>query len=143
MIGLLIGISVFCLLLLLTGFIWMLLRSGRTTYRQGEAVGQEMVAGRMEEDDETTLLQHTAFKGKAAVKKTEASTSFGDLKDHIRSGRWSLALPALLTLVGLLGLLVFGSLALWVAMEDKLVGGLIALVAIFTTLRVFAGLIRA
>ena len=143
MLWLLIGLSAFCLLLLLIGFVWMLLRSGQTTYRQGEDVGREMVAGRMEEDDETTILQHTAFKGKAKSRKTEASTSFGDLKGQIKSGRWSQALPVLLVISGLLGLVVFGSLALLVAMEDKLVGGLIALVAIFTSLRVLVSLIRA
>jgi hypothetical protein len=48
-----------------------------------------------------------------------------------------------LAIVGLLGLLLFGSLTLFVALDDKLVGGLIAVVGVFTTLRVTIGLIRA
>ena len=143
MLWVLIGLSALSLLLLLAGFIWVLIRSGSTTNRSGEEVGRQIVAEQMEEDDETPLYQKTAFRGQAASVETEASLSFGDIKSQAKNGQWSEVLPALMAIVGLLGLLFFGSLALLVALDDKLVGGLIAVVGVFATLRVIVGLIRA
>ena len=45
---------------------------------------------------------------------------------------WRGVLPALLVMVGLFGLIVFGVLALWVKMDDKLVATVIAAVVLFT-----------
>ena len=143
MLWVLIGLSALSLLLLLAGFIWVLIRSGSTTNRSGEEVGRQIVAEQMEEDDETPLYKKTAFHGQAAFVETEASLSFGDIKSQAKDGQWSEVLPALMAIVGLLGLLFFGSLALLVALDDKLVGGLIAVVGVFATLRVIVGLIRA
>jgi hypothetical protein len=143
MLWLLVGLSAFSFLLLLIGFVWVLIQSGNTTKRSGQEVGREIMAEQMEEDDETVLIQETAFRGQATSVKTEASLSFGEIKCQAKSGQWSEVLPVLLAIVGLLGLLLFGSLALFVALDDKLVGGLIAAVGVFATLRVVIGLIRA
>lgn len=143
MLSLLIVLSAFCVLLLLIGFVWLLLARGQTTRRQGKEVGREMAARRMEEDGDVILRQKGAFRGKAAEVKTEASISFGDIKTLVRSGRWEEALPGLLALAGFLGLLLFGSLAILLALEDKVVGGLVALAGLLTALRLFIGFVRA
>lgn len=143
MLWILIGLSALSFLLLLVGFVWVLVQRGDTTHTRGEEVGREIAAERMEEDDETTLAQATAFRGQAVSVRTEATVSFGEIKSQVRSGQWRQALPALLAMGGLLGLILFGSLAILVAMDDKLIGGFVALVGVFATLRVLFALIRA
>jgi len=143
MLWILVGLSALSLLLLLIGFFWVLIQSGKTTHRSGQEVGREIMAQQMEEDDETTLVQRTAFRGQGASAKTEASVSFVDIKRQASAGQWGEVLPPLMSIAGLLGLILFGSLALFLALDDKLVGGLIAVVGVFATLRVLIGLIRA
>lgn len=143
MLWLLLGLAGLSILLLLTGFVWVLLQSGKTTRRRGADVGRELMADRVEEHDETTLVQKSAFRGQAASARSEASIRFVDIKNQIKRGQWNDALPALLAISGILGLLLFGSLALFVALDDKLVGGLIAIVGVFSTLRVIVGMARA
>ncbi|UCG22754.1 MAG: hypothetical protein JSW55_11270 [Chloroflexota bacterium] len=139
----LVGLAAFSFVLLLIGFVWVLIRSGETVTSSGQEAGREIMAEQMEEDDETLLVHETAFRGQATSVKTEASISFGEIKSQVKSGQWSAVLPVLLAIIGLLGLLLFGSLALFVALDDKLVGGLIATVGVFATLRVIVGMIRA
>ena len=143
MLWLLIGLTALSLLLLLIGFVWMLIQSGNTVRRSGQEVGREIMAEQMEKDDETLLIHETAFRGRATSVRTEASVSFSEIKSQARSGQLREVLPVLLAIVGLLGLLLFGSLVLFVAMDDRLVGGLIAAVGVFATARVVIGLIRA
>ncbi|HSG14866.1 MAG TPA: hypothetical protein VLE70_00920 [Anaerolineae bacterium] len=143
MLWFLVGLTAFSFLLLLIGFVWVLVRDGNTTRQSGQEVGREIMAEQMEGDDETLLIQETAFRGRATSVKTEASYSFVEIKSQAKNGQWSEVLPVLMAIVGLLGLLLFGSLALFVAMDDRLVGGLIAVVGVFATLRVVVGLIRA
>lgn len=52
-------------------------------------------------------------------------------------------MPALLVIVGLMGLLFIGSLAALVATEDRLVSGFFAITAIFTVSRMIVALVRA
>ena len=109
MLWVLVGLSALSVLLLVAGFIWVLIRSGNTTHRSGEEAGRHIVGEQMEEDDETSLYKKTAFRGQAASVKTEASMSFVDIKKQAKNGQWSEVLPALLAIIGLLGLLFFGS----------------------------------
>ena len=53
------------------------------------------------------------------------------------------ALPALLAMGGLFGLIVFGVLALWVKMDDKLIATVIAAVVLFTMARIGWSFFRA
>lgn len=52
------------------------------------------------------------------------------------AGDWHLVLPVLLAIKGLLGMLLFGSLTAWVAIESKLVAGLIVAAAFYATVRI-------
>lgn len=131
------------ILALAAGFVWVLVNKGETSQRSGEDVGAEMISERLEDDEEWSLADKTAFRGQAEVVEREASISFKDIKKQVKSGNWQEALPLLLAVGGFLGLLVFGSLALFFAIEDKLVGGLIAIVAIFTAARILIQMARA
>lgn len=135
--------SILSLLALVAGFVWVLVSKGETSHRSGEDVGAELISDRMENDDEWSLIEKSAFKGQAKVVSREANISFKEIKIQLKSGNWREVFPALLALVGFLGLLTFGSLALFFTLEDKLVGGLIATVAIFSVARILFQMARA
>ena len=134
MIILLLILTAISCLSLVIGFIWFLVAKGETFQKSGEIGGQIM--GEQPGDNDSPVFQDTAFKGKAKSVQREASISFTEIKASLVAGHYSEAFPSLLVIIGILGLVLFGSLSLFVVMENKLVGGLIAAVAIFTTLRI-------
>lgn len=143
MLALFVILFILSILALAAGFVWVLVNKGETSHRTGEDVGAEMMSEQLEDDEEWSPANKTAFRGQAEVVEREASLSFKDIKKQVKSGNWQEALPLLLAVGGFLGLLVFGSLALFLAIDDKLVGGLIAIVAIFTVARILIQMARA
>jgi hypothetical protein len=136
------GLSVVALV---AGTAWTLLQQGETRRRSGPEVGAEIVAEQMDDEDEegAVVVQRTAFKGKAVQVEREASISLADVKQQIRAGQWRENLPVLLIVGGFAGLLLFGALTAWVAVDDKLVGGLVAVVAIYALVRMVLAFVRA
>lgn len=129
---------------LATGFVWIMISSGETRVRNGEQVGAETMASGVDEDDEgLTLREASTFKGEAIGLQREASFSFGEIKALLRARRWRQALPLLLTMGGLAGLLLFGALALMAGLEDRLVGGLALLLVLYTLVRAGIDFVRA
>ena len=127
------------------GTAWMLLQQGETHRRSGPELGAEIMAEQMDDEDEegAVLVQRTAFKGKAVQVEREASISLADVKQQIRAGQWRENLPALLIVSGFAGLLLFGAITAWLAIDNKLVGGVIAVVAVYALVRMVLGLVRA
>lgn len=123
---------------LIIGFIWMLAAQGKTTRRSGPEVGAEIMGGSGGDDDGTgvTLLEKSVFAGKGVAVEREAEVSYAEIKRMVRAREWRAALPPLLAMVGLAGLVVFGALALWVKLDDKFVATLILAVVLFTMGRV-------
>jgi len=126
---------------MITGFVWMLAASGRTRRRSGPEVGAEIMGGQMAEEGET-LAEGTVFKGKGVAVSREVDLSFAEIKGMIRARRPE-AVPALLAAGGLLCLVLFGAVALWLGLEDKLVGTLFALVVLYTVGRIVVSFVRA
>jgi len=127
------------------GVTWMLKTRGRTWRRSGEDVGREMVADLMDDVDDTpsTHAQWTAFKGKAVATGAEASISYGEIKAMLAAKAWDRALPLLLTIAGVFGLLIFGALALTVGLEEKVIGLLLLAMALYALIRTVIGIARA
>ena len=142
MLVLFLTLMLFSIMTLVVGSIWMVTTSGETRHDSGEEVGARIL-GEQIGDDDSTDAQKTAFKGKAISVEHETSLSFTEFKTRLSAGHYSEALPILLASGGLLGLLTFGSLALFAVMENKVIGGAIALVAIFTVLRIVVKIARA
>jgi len=69
--------------------------------------------------------------------------SLGDIKGMLQDRQWRGALPALLVMGRLFGLVAFGVLALWVKMDDKLIATVIAAVVLFTMARIGWSFLRA
>jgi hypothetical protein len=139
----LISLTIISTLSLILGAAWLLVSGGQSEKREGPEVGKDIAAELMQGEDDESGFQATAFKGQAKSVETGVSYSFREIKEELRAGRWNTAAPLLMAVGGFLGLLVFGSLALLVALDDKLVGALIAVTAIFTVLRVIVGMVRA
>ena len=135
MLVLFLALTLFSFLALVVGFIWVVTTSGETRHDRGEEFGAQIM-GEQLSDDDSSVVQKTAFKGKAISYEHKSSISFTEIKARLSAGRYSEALPIILASGGLLGLLTFGSLALFAAMENKVVGGMIAVVTIFSVLRI-------
>lgn len=136
-------LAVISLVVLIVGFVWLLVGSGETTRRSGEAVGAQMMGDQMDDEWEPTISSASLFKGKASEVEVSASVSFADIKGAVASGNWRQVLPALLAMGGLIGLLVFGALAAFVIIDDKLIGGVILAFVLFAVVRAVLGFLRA
>jgi hypothetical protein len=144
MFGLFLVLTIVSGAVLIVGFAWWLAASGKTTRRSGPDVGAEIMGGQASDDQEVglTLLEKSVFAGKGAAVEREADVSVADLKGMLRQRQWRGALPPLLVIGGLCGLVLFGALALWARLDDKLIGTLILAVALFAVVRVARDFVR-
>jgi hypothetical protein len=143
---LLLALTIVSLIVLIVGFIWLLTAQGRTTRRSGPDVGAELMTGMGDDvvDDEAIpLVEKSVFVGTGVKVTRDVDVSFGDIKALLRNRQWRGALPALLVIGGLFGLMMFGVLALWVKMDDKLIATVIAAVVLFTMARIGWSFLRA
>jgi hypothetical protein len=135
------GLSVMALIV---GTAWTAVVFGQTRRRSGPEVGAEMQAERMARDSVGHLEpQHVFFKGKAVAVERKANLSFAEIKQQLMAGEWLQMFPVLLAMGGLLGLFLFGSAAAWLGIENKLVAGLIAIVALYAIIRTVSAFARA
>ena len=96
-----------------------------------------------DDDEAIPLVEKSVFVGTGAQVTRDVDVSFGDIKAMMRDRQWREALPALLVIGGLFGLVIFGVLALWVKMDDKLIATVIAAVVLFTMGRIGWSFFRA
>lgn len=135
------GLSVVALI---AGTVWTAVVFGQTRHRSGPEVGAEMMADRMARDSEMhTRPQYVFFKGKAVAVDRKASLSFAEIKQQLRAGQWLQMFPVLLAIGGFLGLFLFGAVAAWLGMENKLLAGLIVIVALYALIRMVRAFARA
>jgi hypothetical protein len=129
---------------LIVGTVWTAVFFGQTRQCSGPEVGAEMMAERMARDSEGHVKpQHVFFKGKAVAVEREASFSFAEIKQQLMAGQWLDMFPVLLAIGGFLGLFLFGSVAAWLGIENKLVAGLIVIVALYALIRTVSAFVRA
>lgn len=121
MLPLLIALSLLSGLALGVGYGVALKRFGMQAKDPADSAGWDMAEG--------LEAQATASSAGAAGTGWEAGFSLSETKRAVREGRWQAVWPILLALGGLLGLMLFGSLALTVGIEDPLVGLIILLAA--------------
>ena len=137
-------LAILSLILLIIGTIWLLAGGGQTTRRSGRDVGAELMGGIGGEDDEgVPVVEKSVFVGKGVQVSRSVEISYAEIKQLIRDRQWRAALPFLLAMTGLFGLIVFGVLALWFKMDDKLVATLITGVVLFTMARIGWNISRA
>jgi hypothetical protein len=143
MLPILISLTIISVLSLITGAAWLLVSGRKSERREGTDVGEEITAGLLADEEDEPVFQTEAFKGRAKSVETGVSYNFSEIKEEVRARRWNTAGPLLLAVGGFLGLLLFGSLALLVAIDDKLIGACVAGIAIFAVARVIIGMVRA
>ena len=132
------------LVTLVAGIVWTLVVGGETRRQYDPEVGAEMTAERLARDTEGGMVaQQAAFKGKATKVESRASFSFAEIKAATLAGQWRQVLPILLALGGFLGLLLFGSLSALLAIDSVVIGGLIAVVALYAIIRTVIAFARA
>ena len=142
--SLLLALTDLCVVALIGGTIWTAIAFGQTRQRSGPEVGAEAVAERMARDSEGhTRPQQVFFKGEAAAVEKKAEFSLAEIKQQLKAGQWLQMLPVLLAIGGFVGLFLFGAAAAWVGMENKLLAGLIAIVALYVLVRTAIALFRA
>lgn len=126
---------------MISGFAWWLMTSGQTRRRSGSEVGAEIMGGRAS-DEGKALVEGTFFKGMGVAVSRGAEVSFTEIKQMVRARRPE-AIPILLAAVGLLCLVLFGVVALWFGLDDKLVGTFFLLVVLYTIGRIVVSFARA
>ena len=139
-------LAVASLIALIVGFILLMTSRGETTRRSGREVGAEIMGSLGEEETEGVsipVLEKSVFVGTGVSVTREAEVSYAEVKQLVRDRRWRAAMPPLLVIGGMFGLIVFGVLALWLKLDDKLVATLIAAVVLFTMGKIGLGFIRA
>lgn len=139
----LLALTALSAIVLAAGFVWAL-AGGAKTVEQGEKVGARIMAEQVETEFEgETVAERTTFKGQAVSASRSAEISFRDIWKLIERGEWRIALPWLMALGGMMGLLLFGSLALLFGLESKLLGGLFVVVALYAVVRTALSFARA
>ena len=136
-------LTVISLIALILGFVLFLTGSGKTQRRKGEQVGAQVMAEQTPDERDPPVAQTAAFKGKAGRVEREASVSFAEIKDSIVLGNWRQVLPALLATGGMIGLMIFSSLTIFLLLDDKLIGGVILLVVAYAVIRLLINIARA
>lgn len=139
-------LAIASLIVLIAGFILLMTTRGETTRRSGREAGAEIMGGLGEEETEGVsipVLEKSVFVGTGVSVTRETEMSYAEVKQLVRDRRWRAALPPLLVIGGMFGLIVFGVVALWLKLDDKLVATLIAAVVLFTMGRIGLGFIRA
>ncbi len=102
------------------------------------------MADQMARDSEGQVgPQHVFFKGKAVAVERKASFSFAEIKQQLMAGEWLQMFPVLLAIGGFLGLFLFGAAAAWLGIENKLLAGLIVIVALYALIRTVSAFARA
>lgn len=135
------GLSLACMI---AGIVWAVVASRKVETREGPEVGAEMVAAEMADDSEGTVFaQRASFRGQAMAVGGTETTSFADIKGAVKTGDWGRALPSLLAVCGLLGLLFFASLAGLVGLESPWFGLAALAVSIYVIVRTVYGIIQA
>ena len=135
------GLSVVALIV---GMVWTVVVFGQTRQRSGPEVGAEIMSDRMARDSEGhTRPQQVFFKGKAVAVERKASLSFAEIKQQLMAGEWLQMFPVLLAMGGFFGLFLFGAAAAWLGMENKLMAGLIVVVALYALIRMVTAFARA
>ena len=134
------GLSV---LALIAGTVLTAILFGRTRWRSGPEIGAEMMAERMARESGGVKPQHVFFIGKGVAVDREAGFSYAQIKQQLMAGRCLQMFPILLAMGGLLGLFLFGSVAAWLGIEDKLVAGAVVVVAFYALFRIISSFVRA
>lgn len=140
------ALAIISLLILIAGFILLMTTRGETTRRSGREVGAEIMGSLGEEETEGVsipVLEKSVFVGTGVSVTRETEMSYAEVKQLVRDRRWRAALPPLLLIAGMFGMVIFGVLALWLKMDDKLIATLIAAVVLFTMGKIALGFIRA
>lgn len=148
MLILLIALTALSFIVTIGSGIWWILRTGQIRPHSGRDAGAEVMAGLGEEETSDDQIQafgaaKQVFKGTGIKVEGSAESSFADMKRQLAAGDRRAALPPLIAAAGLLATVLFGSLAFFVGIEDRLIGGIIAAIAIFTVIRLVYDFIRA
>lgn len=138
---LLVGLAILSGLALILGSVWVMILLRSKNHPRGAA--KEAVAnGEQITEEEEVVFQTASYAESAGSKGEWTGLNFVEMKSGLKRGQWRNTLPILLAIFGFLGLLLFGSLALFVAMEDKVVGSVVAAVAIFAVVRVIIRMVQ-
>lgn len=138
----LVGLTILSGLALIVGSLWTMIFLRVNNHpnhpKEGAITNEEPIS---EEEEGFNLT--SAYVGRAKSDGEGATINFGQIKKVVKNGHWRNTLPFLLAIFGFLGVLLFGSLALYVALDDKLLGSVVAAVAIFSVVRVAIRMIQA
>lgn len=141
-------LTIICLLLLIIGFVLMLVRSGSTERKSGAGVGADMMVEIFDDEesegiDLSTGAETNVFHGEAEQVSVQAEYSFSEIKDQLVTGSWQTVIPAILTMVGLIGMLFFGALTLFQVLNERWLAYLLLGLVVYSIVRIAIQFLRA
>ena len=145
----LLALTILSVVAIIGGTAWTLVEGGRRRRSTGAQISPAIVDEQLTDDedlDQVSLAETSAsvFKGRAVAVGAETEISFSEIKAalRVREGRRA-ALPLLLAIGGILGLVLFGALTLLVALDNKVIGEVALAMALYTIFNVAKGFARA
>ena len=141
--ALLVGLTILSGLLLIGGSAWTLILLRSKDHFLGDSGGAEPTGEQLGGDEaaKAKLTSTSAVSAGSGGKGT--NLDFAAIKRELKKGHWRTTLPLVLAVFGFLGLLLFGSLALFISLDDILIGSFIAAVAVLAVVRVLIRMIQA
>ncbi len=143
MLWIILGLMGISFVMLIVGGITLLIFQGRTQYRQGRDVGQEVMNSIA--DDSLTQqrsYQKSFFVGQGVEVRRETTISFAELKHQMGTGHLWYTIVALTTILGFMGVLFFLAILILFLMPN-LIGLIFALGIFYQLLRMVIDFIRA
>jgi hypothetical protein len=147
--NLLVALTVLSGLILLVGFAWIMLKTVRAQKPSVQELSDEEAARLMfpedeDEPGEVSVLdaEKSLFKGKAVGASVENQVSFSQIEEMIRAGKWREALPWLLAIIGLLGIVVLIGPLIWFVVGNRLVAIFWMLATLWTLINLARNYIR-
>jgi hypothetical protein len=138
--------TIFFALLFLTGFIWGLIVRGKTIKESGPQIGAELMREKMDRDSiqegKAPVAGKAFFIGKGVAVEREAEYSYAEIKQFLKAGDMRQALPALLVILGMIGLTFFLALTLLAKLSNPIYGIVVLAFSLYCAYLVIAGFIR-
>ena len=140
------GLSALCLLALITGLTWFSFseRYAHRLRRASAAPAPPIDEDEEDLDDEAdSPPPPRGIAGKSREAENTASISFAEMKQGLQTGSWRHVFAPVVGTAGLLGLFAFGSLAIWVKLDNKLAGSIFVAIAWFVVAKAIRDFVHA
>jgi hypothetical protein len=130
---------------LIAGFILAMLQRGQSSTKRGPQVGAEQMQRRQRPrrpgvNIDIPITGESSFQGEGVEKEWDAVYSLAEIRQHLGAGRLRPVLPALMMIVGLIGLTLFLGVALVVGVSGRVFGYFLIAFSLYSAYLLLSGM---